>query len=92
MKADVRTLIYSSPNGGAWFLCQEHMSGRAFIKHRADTSSGGHETDIGIAEFLSNGPCNPEHEALLRVMADGVAATPQPVRYNGTKIRTAPAR
>jgi hypothetical protein len=73
-------LIYSSPNGDTWFLCRESASGRAFVRHRANPSSGGHETDSDIDDFLSRGPHNPEHEALLRLIEDGVAPEPQAVR------------
>ncbi|MGE5537055.1 MAG: hypothetical protein ACM30I_00440 [Gemmatimonas sp.] len=60
-------LIYSSPNGDDWFLCRDD-AGRAFVKHRANVSSGGHVTDSDIGDFLNRGPRNPEHEALLRVI------------------------
>jgi hypothetical protein len=68
MNADQTRLIYSSPNGDDWFLCCEGASGSVYVKHRANASSGGHETDLDIGDFLNRGPRNPEHEALLRLI------------------------
>jgi hypothetical protein len=78
MDADQTVLIYSSPNGDDWFLCQ--ASGRTFVKHKANPSSGGHETDTAIDDFLSRGPRNPEHEALLRALDNGAVAAPKGTR------------
>jgi hypothetical protein len=88
VKADQRILIYRSPNGDAWFLCHEHKSGHAFVKHHANPASGGTETDIEVDDFLAMGPRHPQHEALLRLMADGAVPVPKLRRRNrptGTK-------
>jgi hypothetical protein len=71
MDADRTVLIYSSPNGDDWFLCR--ASGRTFVRHKANASSGGHQTDSEIADFLGWGPRNAEHEALLRKIATDAA-------------------
>jgi hypothetical protein len=55
MNANQNRLLYSSPNGDDWFLCCESASGRGFVKHRANASSGGHETDSEISDFLTRG-------------------------------------
>jgi hypothetical protein len=67
MPVDTREL-YSSPNGDRWFLCCNPATGRVFIKHEANVPSGGQSTEIDIGAFLSGGPRNPEHQALLRLI------------------------
>jgi hypothetical protein len=59
--------LYRSSNGDKWFLIRDPVTGGAFVRHQANTPSGGQVTDIPIAGFLS-GPRNPEHEALLRLI------------------------
>ena len=65
-RAEMRPL-YISPNGDAWFLVRDPATGRGFVRHQANRPSGGQVTDIEIGAFL-NGPRNPEHEALLRLI------------------------
>jgi hypothetical protein len=59
--------LYWSPNGDGWFLAHDPVTGSAFVRHQANTPSGGQMTDIELGAFLS-GPRNPEHEALLRLI------------------------
>ena len=59
--------LYRSPNGDTWFLARSRTTGLAFVRHQANTPSGGRVADIAIATFLS-GPPHPEQEALLRVI------------------------
>jgi hypothetical protein len=73
---DQTVLIYGSPNGDTWFLCRGGASGHAFVRHRANASSGGHETDFEIDDFLNRGPHNPEHLALLRLIEGGALSAP----------------
>lgn len=81
MDAAQTVLIYSSPNGDKWFLCHDgEASSHAFVKHKANASSGGHETDFEIDDFLNRGPHNPEHQALLRLIEDGALAAPKTTR------------
>lgn len=80
MNVNQTVLIYGSPNGDNWFLCRDGASGRAFVRHRANASSGGHETDTEIDDFLSRGPHNPEHQALLRLIEGGALATTKATR------------
>jgi hypothetical protein len=61
--------IYSSPNGDRWLLAYDSASGRVFIRHEANAPSGGQVTDSEIGAFLTRGPRNPEHQALLRLIA-----------------------
>ena len=71
--------LYSSPNGDRWLLCRESDTQRVFIKHEPNAPSGGHASEIDIGAFLNRGPLNPEHQALLRLIAtlvNGGAETP----------------
>ena len=61
-------LIFSSPNGDDWFLAYDALTERTFVQHRANAASGGHITERDIGDFLSRGPNNPEHMALLRLI------------------------
>ena len=61
--------LYSSPNGDRWLLCSESKTDRVFIRHEPNASSGGHASEIEIGTFLTRGPLNPEHQALLRLIA-----------------------
>ena len=71
--------LYSSPNGDRWLLCRESETRRVFIRHEPNAPSGGHVSEIDIGTFLSRGALNPEHQALLRLIAalvDDGAETP----------------
>ena len=48
--------------------------GVAFVGHETNEPLGGRVTDINIGAFL-NGPRNPEHEALLRLIGNSIAET-----------------
>ena len=61
--------LYSSPNGDRWLLCRESETDRVFIRHEANRPSGGQVAETDIGTFLSRGPLNPEHQALLRLIA-----------------------
>lgn len=60
--------LYSSPNGDRWFIARDPATAHVFVRHEANLPSGGHSTDIDIGAFLSRGPRNPEHQALLRLI------------------------
>ncbi len=68
--------LYSSPNGDRWFLSREPATGRVFVRHEANSPSGGQVTDIDIGAFLSRGAPNPEHEALLRLIGTLIERDP----------------
>ena len=63
--------LYRSPNGDTWFLARNPTTGLTFVRHQANTPSGGRVADIAIATFLS-GPPHPEQEALLRVIGASI--------------------
>jgi hypothetical protein len=65
------TQLYRSPNGDTWFLARDPVTGAAFVRHQANTPSGGQVTDIELGAFLS-GPGSPEQEALLRLIGASI--------------------
>jgi hypothetical protein len=44
--------FYRSPNGDTWFLTRNPATGLAFVRHQANTPSGGRVADIEIGAFL----------------------------------------
>jgi hypothetical protein len=69
-RAETRQL-YRSPNGDSWFLVRDPATGSAFVRHQANTPSGGQVTDIDLGAFVS-GPGSPEHDALLRLIGTSI--------------------
>ena len=63
--------LYRSPNSDTWFLARNPTTGLTFIRHQANTRSGGRVADIEIGAFL-DGPPHPEQEALLRVIGASI--------------------
>jgi hypothetical protein len=61
--------LYPSPNGDRWLLCRETEIERLFVRREPNAPSGGQATDLDIDTFLTRGPHNPEHQALLRLIA-----------------------
>jgi hypothetical protein len=67
--------IYASENGDRWQLVRDAASGRVFVRHKANPSSGGHITDMDVDWFLNRGGGGPEYAALRRLLdrpAEGV--------------------
>jgi hypothetical protein len=60
--------LYSSANGDRWSLVRDLGSGRVFVRHEPNASSGGRTTDTGIGEFLVRHGQGPEHQELLRLI------------------------
>ena len=60
--------IYRSLNGDCWWLIHDVASGHTFVRHEANPSSGGHVTETGIREFLSQRGSGPEYAALRRLV------------------------
>jgi hypothetical protein len=67
MAIEARTL-YQSPNGDRWRLARETETGRVFVRHEANLSSGGRVSEIELGTFLSAGGRGPEHQELLRLI------------------------
>jgi hypothetical protein len=61
--------IYRSANGDRWSLVTDTTSGRKFVRHEANQSSGGHLTDADVEDFLAIGGSGPEFAALRELIA-----------------------
>ena len=62
--------LYRSPNGDRWSLVREADSHDVMVRHQPNAASGGEATDMDVGEFLLRGGEGPEHQALLRLIAD----------------------
>ncbi|HEX3996408.1 MAG TPA: hypothetical protein VHX39_34995 [Acetobacteraceae bacterium] len=60
--------IYRSANGDHWSLMTDTSSGRKFVRHQANLSSGGHLTDTDVDDFLQIGGSGPEFAALRQLI------------------------
>jgi len=61
----------SSSNGDRWFLGKNEVTQEAYVLHRGNPSSGGHETETPVQQFLNTRPFGPEREALLALLGAG---------------------
>jgi transglutaminase-like putative cysteine protease len=66
--------IYASPNGDRWLLIQDTLTSRAFVRHKANESSGGHQTDLSLNEFMQRGGSGPEYAALRHLISTRASA------------------
>ncbi len=60
--------FYTSSNGDRWQLIRDHASGRSFVRHEPNLSSGGRITDIDVEEFLNRTGSSPENLALRALL------------------------
>jgi hypothetical protein len=60
--------IYRSANGDRWSLMTDTSSGRKFVRHQANQSSGGHLTDTEVDDFLEIDGSGPEFAALRQLI------------------------
>ena len=60
--------IYRSANGDRWQLMRDAATGRSFVRHEANPSSGGRVTETEVNKFLSVGGSGPEFAALRRAL------------------------
>ena len=67
MPIQERTL-YSSENGDRWSLARDSGTGRVFVRHRPNLSSGGQTSDVELGEFLTRGGLGPEKQELLSLI------------------------
>ena len=67
MPVQTRTL-YQSANGDRWQLARDQDTGRVFIRHEANLSSGGKASDIELGAFLSTSGMGPEKQELIRLI------------------------
>ena len=75
MSLDTRGL-YRSPNGDRWSLVRDPGSGRVFVRHEPNISSGGGASDMEVGDFLARGGHGPEHQELLRLIGTLVEGGP----------------
>jgi hypothetical protein len=60
--------IYRSANGDLWSLMTDTESGRKFVRHEANQSSGGHVTDTDVEDYLDIDGSGPEFAALRNLL------------------------
>lgn len=75
MTVQSRELYRSGPNGDQWSLVRDTGSGRVFIEHKPNISSGGQTSHMEIGDFLAHSAHGPEHQALLRLIGTLVEKT-----------------
>jgi hypothetical protein len=68
--------LYSSANGDRWLLARDPATGEVFVRHEPNRSAGGQPSHIEIGAFLSRGPRNPEHLALLQLIGTLIEGNP----------------
>jgi hypothetical protein len=54
--------IYSSSNGDRWLLARRPDSGKVFIRHEANSASGGFGTQVELDVFLTQNKSSPQAE------------------------------
>lgn len=62
------TTFSLSTNGDTWSLEIDPSTGEAIVLHKANSSSGGHETRRRIDDFLAVSAGKPEHDSLLQML------------------------
>jgi hypothetical protein len=68
MASQKRELYRSGPNGDRWSLVRDSESGRVFVEHEPNVSSGGRTSQMEVGDFLAHGGQGPETQALLRLI------------------------
>ena len=66
--------FYRSSNGDRWQLVRDTDSGKSFVRHEPNLSSGGRITDTEVDEFLKRTGSSPQNLA-LRALLDREART-----------------
>ena len=72
--------FYRSSNGDRWQLVRDTDSGRSFVRHEPNLSSGGRTTDTDIEEFLNRTGSSPQNlalRALLDKQTERIGASPK---------------
>jgi hypothetical protein len=64
--------FYRSSNGDRWQLIRDTASGRSFVRHEPNLSSGGRVTDTDVEEFLNRTGSSPENLALRGLLDEFV--------------------
>src|SRR6266404_2888288 len=74
--------FYRSSNGDRWQLIRDTASGRSFVRHEPNLSSGGRTTDTDVDEFRNRTGSSPENLALGRSWIN----TPAPMGASPTEV------
>ena len=61
-------LLHASANGDRWSLVRDVDTGHVFVQHRANLSSGGQVSNVGLGAFLDQDGLGPEKQELLRLI------------------------
>jgi hypothetical protein len=72
-----RELYRSAANGDRWSLVRDSQSGRVFVEHEPNASSGGKTSCAEVGDFLARGGNGPERQALLRLIGTLVQEPPE---------------
>ena len=72
--------FYRSTNGDRWQLIRDTASGRSFVRHEPNLSSGGRTTDTDVEEFLNRTGSSPENLALRALLDKQTRMDPELVR------------
>ena len=72
--------FYRSSNGDRWQLVHDDASGRSFVRHEPNLSSGGRTTDMEVEEFLNRTGSSPENLALRALLDKQTRMDPELVR------------
>src|SRR5215472_8381732 len=72
--------FYRSSNGDRWQLIRDTASGRSFVRHEPNLSSGGRTTDTDVEEFLNRTGSSPENLALRALLDEQTRMDPELVR------------
>ena len=68
--------LHRTVDGDCWHPVRDAASGRVFVRHEPNASSGGRASDIGVGDFLVRGGHGPEHQELLRLIGTLVEGGP----------------
>jgi hypothetical protein len=72
--------FYRSSNGDRWQLICDTASGRSFVRHEPNLSSGGRTIDTDVEELLNRTGSSPQNlasRALLDKRAPRMGASPR---------------
>ena len=72
--------FYRSSNGDRWQLIHDTASGRSFVRHEPNLSSGGRTTDTDVEEFLNRTGSSPENLALRALFDKETRIDPELIR------------
>jgi hypothetical protein len=60
--------FYRSSNGDRWQLVCDTASGKSFVRHEPNLSSGGRTTETEVDEFLARTGSSPQNLALRALL------------------------